>query len=56
METYIYYFYKSLFEAQVEEMLIDMGYFRDYVDETRQRAFVALNNVGERMEKSLSTC
>lgn len=56
METYIYFFYKTLFDAQVEELLIDMGYFRDLIDETRQRTFVALNSVGERMERNLMTC
>jgi hypothetical protein len=53
MEIYVYLFYKSLFEVQVEEILIDMGYFRDLMDETRQRTFVALNKVGERMEKKM---
>jgi hypothetical protein len=56
METYIYVFYKSLFEAQVEEILIDMGYFRDLMDETRGRTFVALNNVGERLEENALEC
>lgn len=56
METYIYVFYKSLFEAQVEELLYDMEYFRDRMDETKQRSFVALNNIGEWLEKNVLTC
>jgi hypothetical protein len=56
METYVYVFYKSLFEAQVEELLYDMEYFRDGIAETKQRSFVALNNIGERLDKNVLTC
>ena len=56
METYVYKFYKMLFEVQVEEILIDMGYFRELMNETRQRTFVSLLNVGGRIEKSMKMC
>lgn len=56
METYIYFFYKSLFEAQIEEVLIEMGRFNDLVNITRIRAFVALTNVGERLERNAISC
>lgn len=56
METYVYYFYKSLFEAQIEEIIIEMRRFNGFVNETRMRAFVALMNVGERMERNATLC
>jgi hypothetical protein len=56
METYVYLFYKTLFEAQVEEILIEMQRFNDLVNETRMRAFTALDNVGDRLERRLLSC
>lgn len=56
METLVYQFYKSLFEAQVEEIIIDMQFFDERISETRSTAFVALNNVGERLERNLLSC
>jgi hypothetical protein len=56
MESYVYGFYKNLFEAQVDELLIEMEYFQDLMGETKQKAFVALGNVGARIETNLLTC
>jgi hypothetical protein len=56
MERYIYMFYKSLFEAQVEEVLIQMHYFNDLMNETRRRAFFDLDAVGSSMERELLLC
>jgi hypothetical protein len=56
METYIYLFYKSLFDAQVEEVLIQMRYFNDLVNETRRQAFFDLDGVENSMKRGLSFC
>lgn len=56
METFVYDFYKNMFEVQVEEILIQMKYFSDLVDETRMKAFFALENIGTRMERRLLSC
>lgn len=56
METYIYQFYKSLFEAQIEEIIIEMQFFEERINLSRTTAFVALNNVAESFERNLLTC
>lgn len=56
METYVYQFYKSLFEAQIEEIIIDMQFFDETISETRLTAFVALNSIGDSFESNLLSC
>lgn len=56
METYIYNFYKTLFEVQVEEIIIEMQYFDELITETRTRAFNDLRLVGARMETKIEKC
>lgn len=56
MQTYIYNFYKTLFEVQVNEIIIEMQYFDDLITETRTRAFNDLRLVGARMETEVGIC
>lgn len=56
METYIYNFYKTLFEVQVEEIIIEMQHFDELITETRTRAFNDLMLVGAQMETKVEKC
>lgn len=48
--------YQQMFEISVEEILIEMGHFSRLVDETRRRAFDALNNVEEQSQRNFISC
>lgn len=56
METIIYLFYTELFEAQVEEIIIEMINFEALVENTRNRTFIALQSVSGRFEEKLAAC
>lgn len=56
MQTYIYNFYKTLFEVQVEEIIIEMQHFDELISETRTRAFNDLGLVGARLEAKVGSC
>jgi hypothetical protein len=55
METYTN-FHKNLFESQVNELLIDMEYFRDLMDKTKQRSFEALRSIEDRLKQNFLMC
>lgn len=48
--------YQQMFEISVEEILIEMGHFSRLVDETRRRAFAALNDVEEQLQRNFISC
>lgn len=56
MESNVVNFYREMFEVQIEEILIEMGHFRNLVDETTRRSFLALSNVTNEMGKMLMSC
>lgn len=56
MESYVYIFFKLMFEIQIEEIIIDMEFYDQRISTTRSFAFVELNNVVERFENNLISC
>lgn len=45
METEIYDFYIHLFDAQIEEIIIDMNIFNALIDETKRKTFGSLRQI-----------
>lgn len=56
METYIFNFYRDMFEVSVEEIIIEMHRFNSLIETTRRTTFEALANVAKRLEKKLNSC
>lgn len=56
MDSIVFEFYKEMFEVQVEEILIEIDYFNNLINETKTRAFTELSNVNEQMERNLIDC
>lgn len=56
METFVFDFYREMFEVQIEEILIEMRYFKDLVNETQSRAFTALSNVSDQFKRNFINC